>query len=604
MVHSPSSPAHRSRVSAMKRAWFFAGGILAIGCILAGLQAALSQTSLTNATYTWNGATSSFDFPLRIPSAEPGDISLKFDLHVSTIHAAHYYILVDDCLQQLTINGAMTEVKGVPYCDSDHPHSLDLGPYLKNGKNTVGMVVHNNAGDIALTLRPAFSDIVTLLPFGILLLAVISAGVMLATQLQLLPWQSGTAILLLTGIIMRTAYMLSSPFTKRNHDADAHLEYIRYLHTHVSIPRPDAGWEFWQPPLYYFFGSVWMFIASLLGLKDGQAITGLQVMALLFSIATLLLCAWVAFISIPKKERPLGVPLFVGFFIFFPGLILQASQINNDTLSIALAFASFALLLYWWKQKVPSIWSWLAISLVLSLGILTKSTALLMLAVTFATLFFRKGITWKKKIGLGLLLVAVVTVVAGWFTVYRIVQNTGQSYITGNTSGLNGGLKIPNTLPMYITFNPLAVVHIPYNSAWDDATRRQYFWEYFYRSAFFGEFNYGDNLKVLASWILVLSYAMAVLFFIGLWKTLRTFFYESIPFYLLLLALAAGAALNRFQYPFTPSQDFRYSMGLLLAVAYFSTMGAIGLRQPLLRYAAIIVFIAFITACAMFQCYA
>lgn len=200
--------------------------------------------------------------------------------------------------------------------------------------------------------------------------------------------------------------------------------------------------------------------------------------------------------------------------------------------------------------------------------------------------------------------ILLIAGVSGWFTVYRIVQNTGQSYVTGNTSGLAGGLGIPNTLPMYTTFNPIAVVSIPYNSPWDDATRRQYFWEYFYRSAFFGEFNYGDSLKILASWILFFSYFVIALMVYGIWRSIRTRLYPSIPFYLLLFFLLVGAMLNRFQYPFTPSQDFRYSMGVLAAVAYFTTVGMIEIRSPLLKQSSVLVVAIFVACCAMFQVYA
>ncbi len=583
------------------RAWLLAGGILLGGLFLSMLQGALSHTSAVDGVYSIDNQETAFSFPLKILSTPEGDVPVSFTLHVNSIRPSRYYILLDDCLKIFTINGKEVNDPAVPFCDYIHGRTLNLSRYLQTGDNSVTMLLHNNVGDVSLLIRPSFTDPVAFLPYFLFLIAVICAGVVLVKMLRIPSWATGTGILLFVGILVRIVYMMTSPYTVRNHDAEAHLEYIQYLQTHGSIPMPNAGWEFWQPPLYYFLGSLWMHIASFLHLQNGQTMMGLQMGALLFSIASLLLCAWIAWMVLPDKAKPLGMPLFCSLLIFFPGLILQASQINNDTLSIVLAIAAFAVLVYWWKMPKPTLRVWLGLSLIISLGFLTKSTAILILAVTFASLFFRKGMTWQKKFGLGLTSLLVVALVSGWFTAYRIVQNTGQSYIAGNTNTLNSGLAIPNSPSMYVTFNPVAMLRIPYNSPWDDAARRQYFWEYWYRSAFFGEFNFGDSLKVVASWILFFSYIMTVLLFFGVWKMLRTRLYESIPFFFLLLFLAAGAMLYRVQYPFTPSEDFRFTLGILAAAAYFCTMGILHVKWPLLRYISIISAILFVGFSGIFM---
>ncbi len=600
MATPRSTHSHPSRPSVRKHAWFLASGILAAGLVLGILQSTLSHTSLTEGSYSTNGLKKSFTFPLKIASQPAGDVTVDFILHVGSIRPSLYYILADDCLQMFTVNGTVVESPVVPYCDYTHGRILDLSEHLKTGDNAITMQLHNNVGDVGLLLRPSFNDTVSLLPYLILLIAFIAAGTVLVTLLRIPAWGAGTLVLLLAGSIVRLQYMLTSPYWIRNHDADAHLEYIQYLQTHLSIPLPNAGWEFWQPPLYYFFGALWMGIASLLKLQHGQAVIGLQYGALLLSIASLFLFAWIAWMALPEKMRPVGMPVFAALLAFFPGLILQASQINNDTLSIALSIAAFGTLVYWWNQSKPALPLWLLLSFLIGLGLLTKSTAILILPVVFGSLLIRKQMSWKQKILWGALSLLTVVAIAGWFTAYRIIQNTGQSLITGNADGLNSGLAIPNSVSMYTIFNPVAVVQIPYNSPWDDATRRQYFLEYWYRSAFFGEFNFGDSLKMLSSWILVWSYAICALMFFGMWKMLRTRLYSFTPFFLFFFFLLIGAMLNRFTYPFTPSQDFRYSLSMLASVAVFSTMGLLSIQSILLKWIAFIGVILFAGSCAMF----
>lgn len=218
----------------------------------------------------------------------------------------------------------------------------------------------------------------------------------------------------------------------------------------------------------------------------------------------------------------------------------------------------------------------------ISVGILTKNTGLLLLPVAFGCLLLRRSETWKRKTALGLAGVMIVTILAGWFTAYRTLQNKNQDLIIGNTSTLHSGLAVPNNLPAFLIFNPVKILSIPYNNPWSDASRRQYFWEYWYRSAFFGEFDFGDDRKLLASWLLFWSMIVLVIAFAGFIRSLSHRFRDTIPLLLLLVTLVAGHAVFRFRYPFGSSQDFRYSLPILISLAAYATVFVVRCRSELL----------------------
>jgi hypothetical protein len=62
-----------------------------------------------------------------------------------------------------------------------------------------------------------------------------------------------------------------------------HIDYVQYMFTHWSVPPAQGGWEFYQPPLYYFLSALWMQAGQLLGrplsvLGDGLRLRGALVL--------------------------------------------------------------------------------------------------------------------------------------------------------------------------------------------------------------------------------------------------------------------------------------------------------------------------------------
>ena len=551
--------------------------------------------------YSINGAApQAFDFPLKISNAASGDFTVSFALNLAPIFPTTFHILPDDCLESMIINGRHVEDKQIPFCDYANGKTFDLAPYLHHGTNTVVAHVRNNGGDAQLFFRPTWNNPALFVP---LLCVFVLFSLLLLLFLQsraASSWVIHVALLFLFAFALRVHYLLTTPYWVRGHDTDGHIEYIEYLRNHFALPPPNAGWEFWQPPLYYLFGGVWLHITQFFfQFSRSEGLFSLQVASLLLTLVALALSLWIGLRLFPdRKERSKSLPLFFAFVAFFPGFILYTPRINNDVLALALSFAAVGLLLEWWKGRRHLHWFLLMVTI--ALVILTKNTGLLLLPVAYVCLLLQRSMRWRTKMLLGITGLLTVVLLAGWFTAYRKLQDGGQDLIIGNVNALNSALAVPNSPTTFLTFNPASLLRIPYNNAWSDAARRQNFWEYFYRSAFFGEFDFGTGKLPLARWLLFWSFPVALIGMAGCVLGLRRLWRPWLPLYLLFVFLLAGHLAFRVQFPFSCSQDFRYSTLLLLPMAAFVTLGVLRIPTETLRNIARFFVQVFLLFCCMF----
>lgn len=517
-----------------------------------------------------------------LSSAPEGEIDVSMKLTLGYFHPTHLRILADDCLESLTINGVAINDPQIPFCDFTIGRSIDLTHALRQGENIVDARIRNFGGPALLQIKANWRDATHMVPLALFLTLIVTSIFLLLRRTAAPSWVARTCWVMLAGVLVRGWYFSITPHWVRGHDTDGHIEYIEYLMTHLSLPAPNAGWEFWQPPLYYTLGALWMKGTSLLGFTRAESLLSVQFASLLLSIATLGIALWIGLLLFKKRERAEGLPWLLAIFSFFPSLIFLSARINNDVLSIPLSILTVALLLSWWQT--PTRRTLLLASVVTSLTILTKSTGLLLVPFIIGCVVLRFPLKqWKKTVmhlSLSLLSIALLS---GWFSVYRYSTVPTQGYIIGNTDTLNSGLTVRNDLASLFTFHPVEILRIPFNNPWDDLTRRSNFWEYWFRSAMFGEFHFGDSRMLLASWLLLWWMLLSLLCVAGCAAGLRMRSQGTVPLLLLSLLLLAGHAAFRIKYPFGSSQDFRYSLLLLVPIATFATRAILSLPSPASR---------------------
>lgn len=179
-------------------------------------------------------------------------------------------------------------------------------------------------------------------------------------------------------------------------DARAHIEYLTYLQQNHQLPRPDAGWELHQPPLYYLIGFV------LPALKAVQAL----------GLVSWFLIGGAVWWLLADEDLTLrsGVVLIV---LAQPVLLYQTPAISNELWFAAIASWTLVFYLKNWRDH-PSRKNSLLLGILLGLSLLSKATGLaLALALSLDQLYL---VIKNKKI-LPFVLISVISycLVSGWF---------------------------------------------------------------------------------------------------------------------------------------------------------------------------------------------
>ena len=481
------------------------------------------------------------------------------------------HVKPDDCLEELSINDRKVELPEIPYCDYSRPgRQLDLSEYLITGFNHWKMRIRDTGGDMGIRITPTLRGWVLALDLSIVLLVTLY-GIALWRRLPALHALGGVFFIVLGGAALRTLYVLATQYLVRGHDTGGHIDYIHYVYNHFAIPPAHQGWEYHQAPLYYIESSLLMHLSTFFGMAKTQLMGIVQVQSLLFGIGLVVTAGAASFLLFSRKSQNLERTLYCAILASIPGIVYLSGRITNNTLYMLLAALSFVLLLRWWKSNKTS--HWYTLCIVLGLTALTKVSGLAIIAAVGLCWLLRnifKPRSWRHGFVGGLLIVLIF----GWYPLSRLGHegDTQKLVKLGNT-GMHGGLQLPNTKTNYFTFNPVGIVQHPFNNPWGDEQRRQYFWEYFYRSAYFGEFGYDDDLKILARGILIFSFPLLLLMLLGMAGSLFGRDKNALPVFTCFLLLLLAAFLYRFNFPYSANQDFRQSIVVIFPALYFAIRG-------------------------------
>ncbi len=512
---------------------------------------------------------------------DPTDLQITAVMRVGPLRAARYVVMVDDCLTELTINGKVIADPAIPLCNGPGK-AIDLSKALHTGSNSVQARIRDDGGVLMFSIRPSASDPLVAL---LLVAGLVLAGGLTTAMVRCVGSGKNSGWLALSaaltgGVALRAAYMASTAYNTRAYDWDGHIEYIRYVATHLSMPPAQGGWEYYQPPLYYIFTGGWMRLAQTVGRGEGLILGDIRLFSLAIAVGSLLLCAWIASLLFDRRTQPWTVALFTALLAAAPGLVFFSSRITNDTLFVPVSLAWLGFLLRWWKEGKDN--DWLLSCAFLGAGLLTKSNALPYLPIAGLCLVLRPGFRWKNRFLLGLLGGALITAFSGWFFWIRFVVEK-ETFIVGNR--LNGAMGVKNTWDHLLAFNPFRILAHPYNDNWNDAQGRQWFWEYFYKSFVVGEWNFGAALRPVTLLLQLLRLLTLPVMAVGLWTELRASWRKAVPLVLTLTLLLGAAFAYRVRSPFSANQDFRFVPLVIVPAAYFLVRGLGRLTGPLRLWA-------------------
>jgi len=481
---------------------------------------------------------------------------------------AHIRVIPDDCLDGAFLDGQVLSLDGVGNrCDYGSGFPLVLPPSDK--ERELVLMGHNGGGPgglHVLAMDAGWSRSVAAICFLGALLSLVFAF------LRTRQWSARLTATALGALALRLWYWSFTPWNERTHDVTGHADYVAALLKTWLPPAPDACWQCYQPPLYYYPGAVLQAIVDKLawGLPSHWE---LQLLSFLAGLGFLL-----AGISTLRRLLPAGPILGMAalVFAFWPGAIVHAPRVGNDPfvyLFSALALRSFAI----WQTEgrspraaiLAAVYGGLALASKTS-GIVALAMVGLVLAVVLVQERFRDRKTWIALIGASVAsLVAILLALGG--PISRFVAGTSKYLFVANAGGLDSTIRVDANPGNFLWFDLKSWMTFPYTSPWDDLAGRVWFLNYFGKTSLFGEFHLlGTPVGLwLASLISICALVLLVLALRACLRVIRS----DLPWLLYIGLSLVALALMRYSYPFSCSNDARYILPIILPFSYLVGRG-------------------------------
>jgi len=196
-------------------------------------------------------------------------------------------------------------------------------------------------------------------------------------------------------------------------DRDGHQQYIDYLLQKKALPLADAGWQMYQPPLFYLLSALiigpfgWPATAdsAVLTLRAFSAITGIVHLVLLFQCLRLMF---------PNQPRQQIVGLLLAGFL--PMNLCLSHHITNESLAALFVTAALYFSLRLLRAGTRAEGLAIAVGVCLGLALLTKFSVVLAVPFVLGALAWRRAGTnpaGKAVTSVSLVLVSLLAV-CGW----------------------------------------------------------------------------------------------------------------------------------------------------------------------------------------------
>ncbi len=217
-------------------------------------------------------------------------------------------------------------------------------------------------------------------------------------------------VMLAIAVAVRLNNVVTFP-SLRAFDGFGHFTYIWFMADQWRVPLPTSGWSFFHPPLYYaLMASIWTLLAPVDAVVRLNVGTGL--------IAMLGLIHGVGIFAITRRYfpgRPIVHLLAAGLMFFLPLHLYTAGFLGNENLNAVLCSLSLVTLL--WVLRRPTWARGALLGLCLGLALLTKFTALAVVAGALGTLALQTLVQRSWRAGAVTLAAAcsVMLLVSGWF---------------------------------------------------------------------------------------------------------------------------------------------------------------------------------------------
>ncbi|MDP6575619.1 MAG: glycosyltransferase family 39 protein, partial [Candidatus Peribacteraceae bacterium] len=508
---------------------------------------------------------------------------------------------VNDCLLGIDVNAEEQKIGGES-CINPFQHHIKFPRNFHEGENFVVIVARNSGrgnvfrhGYYDAYINASYKDPIVFGLHTCYLLFLCFIAYLILSKVR----KRETRILysiVFGGTILRYIYLITTPFLVREYDTFGHFQYIRYLYQHwFWIPNADAGWQYSQPPLYYWLASLFSLPAKMFG-TDMTVIASLRIFSFILSILVLLISVWIAQMLFKERNNLWKKCVFVSVFAVLPGIVFLTTRVSNDPMFLFIGMLFFAFLLRWWKEgKQKDLYTCFVL---LGLCLLTKNNSIALIPVVFVTILLKKKIARTLVLKYFVICAVIISLMVGWLYAIRIVTQ-GEFKIVGNVDMVTTKLKVDIEPSNFTTYKLTEVLKNPYHYSWNDKTRRMIYWEVLLKSVFTGEWNMGERVHSAVRVIHTINFVLLLVVVLALAENIIFSTRKNVPLWALLIFLILAQIGIVAKEEFNGLQKFRYVTLITIPVTYYFIAG-LNMLDPRIRRLLLWLFWFFVVLCIVF----
>ena len=379
---------------------------------------------------------------------------------------------------------------------------------------------------------------------------------------------------LFLGIIIRIFYFNKYNIMLFQHDWHGHIEFIKTMSQHWSLPVPTKGLEYPQQPLYYWITGAIYSLSTYFGFNEQSALQHIGYFSLFSSM--LFLIYGYRLIALLSNNLQVKVVAMV-FLALTPSLVYMSARINNDAMVMGLsAMALYSIVKSYksaFKNGFPM--ALLLTTLLFLTKISTLGIELLLFSLLVLSYIHRGDAKSKKQIFIfGLVGTFLLT-----YTLWRVYMPIDGVFYMVNSSGDYPNQSIKELDFNYFgTFHFLSLFNAGYSYVFGEDSIRYSFLTYQYGTMFFGEFDYAfftnktPWLKEAMQMVLLFGMLFILGFITYLLKLSKASMLEKLLFATLFINFILILKFM-FDYPSICNTDFRYFVSSFPIIAYVFAEG-------------------------------
>jgi hypothetical protein len=471
---------------------------------------------------------------LSSPTAEVGNYNYSVQIEKGFLPIQRIIVEADECLNKVEFfEKPDTFIKSPQNFDCLQSHTFDV-----EVPTDIQSRIFDLRANITSGVQNRFFRVT--LKFGLLLYLLLGVcGTLGAGVVFYLVRKEENFIryLLPSAFLFYFANFLRIDFDKWAYDAVGHLDHVKVI-LKGSLLAKDICWECFQPPLAYWSAAV----LYLLG-----AFT--QALSVGAAARIVSLIGFVVFLYYGMKYLQLylnkGWPraLVSAIIIFLPSSLLHSMRVGNESLFYALFMAAIYYLARFVRLKFNTRdlqkFAWLTV-----VALFTKASAIVLYPIVGLALYL------EKKLKLWRILMPLYVAIP----VFYLMQKYKVSLLH-RLGDINYNLQLQNQWRNIIGIDIADLIHNGFTNAWSQHGGRRYFFNYYYKTAFWGEFHWGELVEPAARTWNIFCFFFFLLLFRGAERTKD----PSLRYPLAIVGTCVLATMAfRIYYHMSPMQDFRF----------------------------------------------